>query len=62
MARSEDERSDIASRMFQFLWLLCTLTFVAIKLAGTSLAAWSWWWILVPPVPLIGAAAAHFGL
>ncbi len=49
-------------RLVQFLWALCLLTFMAIKLAGTSLAAWSWWWILLPPVPLIGALVVRLGL
>lgn len=30
------------------LWLLL---FVLVKVAGTSLAAWSWWWLLFPIVP-----------
>lgn len=49
-------------RLGKFLWVLCLLTFIAIKLAGTTLAAWSWWWILLPPVPLIGAVVVHLGL
>ena len=27
------------------------LMFVLIKVAGTSLADWSWWWVLLPIVP-----------
>lgn len=27
--------------------------FVIIKIGGTSLAAWSWFWILLPIVPVI---------
>lgn len=36
--------------------------FIAIKLAGTSLASWSWWWLLMPIVPLLGLVVKHFGL
>jgi hypothetical protein len=62
MYRAENDRTDIMGRLVQFLWALCLLTFMAIKLAGTSLAAWSWWWILLPPVPLIGALVVRLGL
>lgn len=62
MPRTESDRTDIMDRLIQFLWGLCLLTFIAIKLAGTSLAAWSWWWILLPPVPLIGAVVVRLGL
>lgn len=27
--------------------------FVLIKVAGTSLAAWSWWWVLLPLIPVL---------
>ena len=30
------------------LWLLM---FIIIKVGGTSLASWSWWWVLLPIVP-----------
>lgn len=30
------------------LWFLM---FLVIKVGGTSLAAWSWWWLLLPIVP-----------
>lgn len=36
--------------------------FIAIKLAGTSLAAWSWWWLLLPIVPLLALVVQHLGL
>jgi hypothetical protein len=29
-------------------------SFIAIKVWGTTLAAWSWWWGFLPIVPLIG--------
>lgn len=36
--------------------------FIAIKIAGHSLAAWSWWWIFLPIVPLLGLLVQRFGL
>lgn len=33
---------------FTGVWLLM---FVLIKVAGTALADWSWWWLLLPIVP-----------
>ncbi len=30
------------------LWLLM---FVVIKVGGTALVEWSWWWILAPVIP-----------
>jgi hypothetical protein len=32
--------------------------FVAGKIAGVYIATWSWWWLLMPLVPII-AAYAH---
>lgn len=39
-----------------------TALFIAIKLAGTSFAAWSWWWILLPIVPILSLLVRHWGL
>lgn len=36
--------------------------FIAIKVVGTSLAAWSWWWLLLPIVPLLGILVQRWGL
>jgi hypothetical protein len=36
--------------------------FIAIKLAGTSLATWSWWWLLLPPVPCISLLVTAYRL
>jgi predicted ABC-type sugar transport system permease subunit len=36
--------------------------FIAVKLAGTSLAAWSWFWLLLPIVPVLSLVVKHFGL
>lgn len=40
-------------------WLLI---FLVIKLGGTSLAAWSWWWIFFPIVPVLVVACKALGL
>ena len=29
--------------------------FIAGKIAGTYIAMWSWWWLLMPLVPVIAA-------
>lgn len=36
----------------QFIGSLFFLGFIAGKVAG-PLAAWSWWWLLLSPVPVI---------
>ena len=43
-------------------WCLVFWSFIAIKVAGTSLAAWSWWWMLLPVIPIFGLFVKHFGL
>jgi hypothetical protein len=43
-------------------WGLSLLLFVAIKLAGHVLAAWSWLWVIVPIVPLLGLLVERVGL
>jgi hypothetical protein len=45
--------------------LICFLafwSFVTIKVGGVALAAWSWWWILLPIVPTGVLVVKHFGL
>jgi hypothetical protein len=44
-----------------FYWIIFS-TFVAVKVGGVSLAAWSWWWILLPMVPVIGIFVQRSGL
>lgn len=41
---------------------LAFASFIAIKLAGTSFAAWSWWWLLMPLVPMLSLAVVRMGL
>jgi hypothetical protein len=36
-------------------WLACTwlLLFIALKVDGVpQIAAWSWWWVLLSPLPI----------
>jgi hypothetical protein len=37
-------------------------SFIAIKTFGTSLAAWSWWWVLLPILPLLSLIVKGLGL
>ncbi len=41
------------------LWLIA---FIVLKLGGTSLAAWSWWWLLLPIVPVLVVLCQRLGL
>ncbi len=36
--------------------------FIAVKVGGTSLAAWSWWWLLLPIVPVLSLLVTRWGL
>jgi hypothetical protein len=40
-------------------WLV---VFIIIKLFGTVLADWSWWWVLLPVVPDVYALLKVFGV
>lgn len=40
-----------------FFWL-----YFAIKWFGTALAAWSWWWLLLPYVPVFYLLVKNWGL
>ena len=44
------------------LWAIAFWVFVAIKLAGTSLAGWSWWWVLLPMIPDLSMLVKRFAL
>ncbi len=41
------------------LWLLA---FLVLKLGGSSLAAWSWWWLLLPIVPVLVVVFQRLGV
>jgi Flp pilus assembly protein protease CpaA len=36
--------------------------FVAVKVAGTSFAAWSWWWMILPLIPVLSLLVTRLGL
>lgn len=44
------------------IWFFSFWGFVAIKVAGTTFAAWSWLWLFLPIVPAFSLAVRHFGL
>jgi hypothetical protein len=48
--------------LVSLLWAVNLWLFIAIKVAGTSYAAWSWWWLLMPYVPNMSLAVRHYGL
>lgn len=52
----------MTEKLISLLWALSFWAFIAIKVAGTSLADWSWWWIFIPIVPIFGYAVQRFGL
>jgi hypothetical protein len=41
---------------------VCLNVFVAIKVGGTALAAWSWWWLLMTPVPVFWLLLSRLGV
>mgnify|MGYP001597781731 CR=1 FL=1 len=49
---SADHHGGLIGIMLKFygFWLVL---FIAIKIGGTSLASWSWFWVILPIVPLI---------
>lgn len=53
------ETKTVYHRSFAGLWLV---SFLVMKLGGTLLAAWSWWWILFPIVPVLAAILGVLGL
>lgn len=44
------------------LWCLVFWSFIVTKAVGHVLAAWSWWWVLLPLVPWLGFAVERLGL
>jgi hypothetical protein len=41
------------------VWLLA---FLVLKLGGSSMAAWSWWWLLLPIVPVLVVVFQRLGV
>lgn len=54
-----DDSVKAGSGSFIGLWMIM---FIVIKVGGTQLAAWSWWWLLLPIVPDLVIILRHFGL
>lgn len=48
--------------MAVFFGSFWTLMFIIIKVGGTALAAWSWWWLLMPIVPDLVVVLQKLGL
>lgn len=48
--------------VFYYLNGLVTAFFIAVKVGGTALAAWSWWWLLMPLVPVLSLLVKAWGL
>ncbi len=49
-------------RIVGLIWTLCFWLFLAVKVAGTSFVAWSWWWVFFPPVPVFSLLVQYWGL
>jgi hypothetical protein len=52
----------MANGIMKIVWPVCLWTFIAIKVAGTSFAAWSWWWVLLSPIPVVSLITGKLGL
>lgn len=51
-----------SSGLMSFLHWVTFAVFVAAKVASTGyMAAWSWWWLLLPQVPCAAGLLRHFG-
>jgi hypothetical protein len=48
--------------VIRYLHWLAIFAFIAIKVGGTALAAWSWWWILLSEVPILWLFLGKAGL
>lgn len=51
--------SKTVSTSFAFPWLLM---FILVKVGGSALASWSWWWIFFPIVPDLVLILRKLGL
>ncbi len=54
--------TNLAQNVAALLWFVSFWSFVAIKVAGHTFANWSWFWILLSPVPVLSLAVKYFGL
>jgi hypothetical protein len=62
MSTENEAGMKVYSQIVALLWTLSFWTFIAVKVAGHSFDAWRWWWVLMPPVPIIGLAVKFLGL
>lgn len=46
----------------EFVFSLFFFAFIAIKVAGVQFALWSWWWLLMTPVPVLALLLGKMGL
>ncbi len=54
--------SDMSNKLTSVIWFLSFWMFIATKVWGSVLAAWSWWWLLLPFVPWCGYAVQRLHL
>lgn len=45
-----------------YVWPLTFWMFVAGKLVSATFAAWSWWWVIFPLVPILGIVIEKLGV
>jgi hypothetical protein len=58
MSGAKEAQPSTSAPFFSIFWI----AFVVIKIAGHTLAAWSWWWMFLPFVPVLGLAVQKLGL
>ncbi len=48
--------------LMRLFWVLSVFSFIAVKVGGTVLAAWSWWWLLLAQVPVLVLLFSRLGV
>ena len=48
----------LTNAIMRLVWALSMLTFIMGKVTAV-LAAWSWWWLLLPQVPTLAWLIGH---
>lgn len=56
---AENDRPRVTYTGFTVPWLTI---FILIKLFGTGLATWTWWWVLCSPVPVLWLILDKLGM
>ena len=49
-------------QLWRFIIFVSLTVFIAIKVGGTALAAWSWWWLLMSAVPVFWLLLSRLGV